>query len=60
MAESTSWLVFIAVCPLNPATRLLLSASTSCPLDSTPRVLSTLAIILATVVFPVPGLPVNM
>ena len=51
--------VFIAVCPIYPATRDDLSTSTTCPLVRTPISLYNAPRILATVVLPVPGLPVN-
>ena len=54
----TSW-VFKAVCPTYPATRPERSTSTSCPFDSTPMFLYILARMRATVVLPVPGLPVK-
>mmetsp|Transcript_11169 Transcript_11169/g.36900 ORF Transcript_11169/g.36900 Transcript_11169/m.36900 type:complete len:780 (+) Transcript_11169:4472-6811(+) len=58
-ASCTTCFVFSAVCPEYPATKLERSASTKWPFRNTPRALSKLAIIRATVVFPVPGLPAN-
>lgn len=58
-ALSITWLVLTAVCPTYSATRPDLSVSTKCPFLSIPRSLYIPARILATVVLPVPGLPVK-
>ncbi len=59
IAEEIISSVFIAVCPEYPATSFALSTSTKCPLEIIPSSLKILLSKRATVVFPVPGFPVN-
>mmetsp|Transcript_6164 Transcript_6164/g.21054 ORF Transcript_6164/g.21054 Transcript_6164/m.21054 type:complete len:674 (-) Transcript_6164:380-2401(-) len=58
-ASLTAALVLMAVCPAYPATSPARSTSTICPVRSTPRAASISATMRATVVLPVPGLPVK-
>mmetsp|Transcript_1733 Transcript_1733/g.4265 ORF Transcript_1733/g.4265 Transcript_1733/m.4265 type:complete len:220 (-) Transcript_1733:1160-1819(-) len=56
-ASLTRLVTLIAVCPTYPATSEARSASTRCPEDSRPSSASSAAMMRATVVLPVPGLP---
>ena len=59
LAASITFLVLVAVCPINPSTKSLRCTSMNCPVSNNPTSAIIRAVNRAIVVLPVPGLPIK-